>query len=91
MYTHQDANGKFRRKTLVDGGCEEIVMSKECAQKIDLKGEKTNLKAETWDGTLVKMDFSSENLELFIGQAKFNIVRTSWIGFLMTLFWEDIG
>ncbi len=37
---------KFRCKTLVDSGCEEIVISKEFAQKIDLKGEKTNLKAE---------------------------------------------
>ncbi len=39
-------NGKFRCKTLVGSGCEEIVISKEFAQEIDLKGEKTNLKAE---------------------------------------------
>ncbi len=65
----------------MDSGCEEIVISKEFAQKIYLKGEKTNLKAELWDGTLVKMNSSSENLELFIGQAKFEILPyiVDWI------------
>ncbi len=37
-----------------------------------MRGE-TNLKAELSDGTLVPMDFRSENLDLRKGQAKFKI------------------
>ncbi len=36
----QEPNGKFRRKTLVDGGCEEIVMSKRVCAKNRSKGRK---------------------------------------------------
>ena len=42
-------------KILVDSGCEETVISKRYAEKLNLLGEKTNLKAELWDGTLVPM------------------------------------
>ena len=70
-------------KTLIDSGCEEIVLSREYAQKLKIKSKMTNLKAELWDGTLVPMNLCTENLVLTIGPAQFTIrpYIVDWIGY----------
>ena len=57
----------------MDSRCEEIVISKEFANSIGIEKKSTNLKAELWDGTLVKMEQCSENLELLIGSVAFKV------------------
>ncbi len=64
----------------MDRGCDEIIISKAFAGKLDQMRSETNLKAEVWDGTLVPMDLCSENLDLRIGQEKFKYDGTSSIG-----------
>ncbi len=59
----------FPCRTLVDSGCEEKIVSKTFADKMNACREKTNLTAQLWDGTLVPMDICSENLDLRIGKA----------------------
>ncbi len=75
--------GNHQCRTLVDSGCEEIVVSKEFANKLSLKTVKTNLKAELWDGTLVPMEQCTDNLDLRIGQAQFKIrpYIVNWISY----------
>ena len=51
---------------LVDSGCEEIVIFKRYAEKLQLIGEETDLKTELWDGTLVPMLKCTENLNIRI-------------------------
>ena len=70
-------------KVLIDSGCEEIVISEEYAKKILVKREKTNLKAELWDGTLVPMSKCSGDLVLKIGPVEFKIrpYIVDWIGY----------
>ncbi len=53
--------GNHQCRTLVDSGSEEIVVSKEVANKLSLKTVKTDLKAELWDGTLVPMEQCTDN------------------------------
>lgn len=48
--------GEVQCRTLVDSGCEEILISTQFAEKLKLRREASNLHAELWDGTLVPMD-----------------------------------
>ena len=79
-------NGKINQKkcrVLIDSGCEEIILSKEYSKSLGINTDKTNLKAELWDGTLVEMEQSSENLELQLGSEAF-IIRpyiVDWIAY----------
>jgi len=61
---------RFHCKILVNSGCEEICMSKAYADKLKLLRDRTDLKAELWDGSLVPMDRCSDNLTVRIGEAK---------------------
>ena len=76
-------SGNFQCRTLVDSGCEEIIISKAFAEKLDLKTCQVDLKAELWDGTLVPMELCSVDLELRIGQANFQIrpYIVDWIAY----------
>ena len=53
---------------LVDSGC-EVVISKEFANKLQIKGKHTDLNAELWDGTLVTMNTCSKSFTIRIGEA----------------------
>ena len=54
---------------LVDSGCEEVVVSKSYANKLNLETENTNLKAELCDGKLVPMARRSNNATIQMGDA----------------------
>ena len=55
---------------LVDSGCMETCISKEYADRLNLSRDETDLKAELWDGTLVPMELSSEEVTVTINKAK---------------------
>lgn len=73
--------------TLVDSGCEEIVISKAYAEKIKLRKENTNLSAELWDRTLIPMERCCENLNIRIGEATITVrpYVVDWIAYDLIL------
>ncbi len=67
-------NGKLPLKTIQRiETTKEIVISKEFDMTECLKGEKTTLKGQLWYKTLVSIDLSSGNLELYIWRTKVKI------------------
>ena len=51
---------------LEESGCEEVVMTKSFAERLELQKESTQLQAELWDGTLVPMEQSLVNFPIQI-------------------------
>lgn len=83
----QNVTDNSRCNILVDSGCEEVVISKSYADKLQLTREKTNLSAELWDRTLVPMDICSQNLNIRIGKATINVrpYIVDWIAYDLIL------
>ena len=69
----QDAADNSRCPILVDGGCEEIVISKAYTEKLKLRKENTSLSAELWDRTLVPMERCCENLIIRLGEVTITV------------------
>jgi len=78
---------KSHCKILVDSGCEEIVMSRAFAEEYNIRKEKTNLRAELWDGTLIPMGLCSENQNIRIGEATITVrpYVVDWISYDLIL------
>ena len=75
--------GKPSCSMLVDNGCEQVVVSKSYAKKLNLETKQTNLKAELWDGTLVPMTRCSNNLTIQMGEASITVrpYVVDWIAY----------
>ena len=76
-------SNELRCRTLVDSGCEEIVMSRQFAKRLNMELVSTDLSAELWDGTLVPMEISVSDLQLKIGKATINVrpYVVDWIAY----------
>ena len=77
----------FPCKSLLDGGCEELIISKSFSGKRGMTKRETNLKAELWDGILTPMEKSSKDLKARIKEATI-IVRpyiVNWIAYDLIL------
>ncbi len=70
---NKNPENELKCRTLVDSGCEEVVISKQFAERLNMETVSTELNAELWDGTLVPMEMCSSNLQFKIGNATINV------------------
>ena len=76
-------NENLQCSVLVDSGCEEIVISKSFAKRLNIRAEPSDFHAELWDKTLVQMDYSNEVIPIQIGKATINVrpYIVDWIAY----------